>query len=272
MKTLAKYLNKRKEIIDSLLKKPSDTYTATTFHKLRIEIKKLNSSFDLINCCATNFRRKATYKPYKIIFRKAGKVRELQIEDAMLKNYFGNKIIKDYRKTLTTLRLKAEKDFFSLLNKKIMRKLNKKHHSIIPHLREIDNKKIAIYFDKKENQIQQLLGQEIIQTEQIHQLRKELKILNYNKAIITKEKQDKELSQQDILTELLGKWHDCQVIIKHLENAFNQEKLSLTESEQFKIIHSKIVNKRNILFNEIKKAIKKNDLSRHSVILHHLFI
>ena len=268
MKTLAKYLNKRKEVIDSLLKKPSDTYTASTFHKLRIEIKKLNSSFDLINCCATNFRRRATYKPYKIIFRKAGKVRELQIEDAMLKNYFGNKIIKDYRKTLKTLRLKAEKDFFSLLNKKIMRKLNKKHHSIIPHLREIDNKKIAIYLEKKEKQIKELLHREIIQTKQIHQLRKELKVLNYNKAITSKEKH----STQDVLPELLGKWHDCQVIIKHLKKTLNRRKLDKNEEAQLKIIQSKIINKRNILFDEIKKAIKENDLSRHSVILHHLFI
>lgn len=263
MKTLTKYLKKRKDVIDSLLRKPNDKYTATTFHKLRVEIKKLNSSFDLINFCSTNFKRKATYKPYKIIFGKAGKVRELQIEDAMLKNYFDNKYIKDYRKSLKKIRLKAEKDFFSLLNKKLRNQLNKKHHSIIPHLREIDDKKIAIYLEKKEDQIQELLGQNIIQTEQIHQLRKELKILNYNKAITTKQKQEKELSKQDVLPELLGKWHDCQVIIKHLEKVLNRRKSSRNEEDQLKIIQSKIVNKRNILFNEIKKAILENTLSIH---------
>ena len=255
MKTLAKYLNKRKNVIDSLLRKPRDKYRSTTFHKLRVEIKKLNSSFDLINFCSTNFKRKATYKPFKLIFRKAGKVRELQIEDAMLKNYFDNKLIKDYRKNLKKLRLKAEKDFFSLLSKKMLDQLNKNHHKIIAHLREIDNKKIAIYIEKKENKIQELLAQEIIQTEQIHTLRKELKILNYNKAITTKQKQHKELLKQDVLPELLGKWHDCQVIIKHLKKVLKREKLSLTEAEQLKTIQSKIVHNRNILFNEIKKVI-----------------
>ena len=263
MKTLTKYLKNRIDVIDSLLRKPRDKYKPNTFHKLRVEIKKLNSGFDLINFCSTTFKRKATYKPYKIIFSKAGKVRELHIEDEMLNNYFGNKMIKDYRKSLKKLRLKAENDFFSLLNKKLMDQLNKKHHSINPHLREIDSKKTSIYLEKKENQIKELLGKNIIQTEQIHQLRKELKILNYNKAIIAKEKQDKELSQQDVLTEILGKWHDCQVIIKHLEKALNQEKLSPAEAEQLKIIHSKIVNKRNILFNEIKKVKLEDALSRH---------
>lgn len=253
MKTLTKYLRKRKATIDFILRKPSENYQPNTFHKLRVEIKKLNSIFDLINCCASNFRRKATYKPYKIIFRKAGKVRDLQIEDEMLKNYFEKKYIKDYRKILKTLRLKAEKDFFSLLNKKIMRKLNKKHQSIIPHLREIDNKKIAIYLEKKENQIKELLYREINQTEQIHQLRKELKVLNYNKAITSKEKH----STQDVLPELLGKWHDCQVMIKHLKKTLNRRKLDKNEEDQLKIIQSKIINKRNTLFDEIKKAIKK---------------
>jgi CHAD domain-containing protein len=263
MKTLTKYFKNRINVIDSLLRRPRDKCTPNTFHKLRVEIKKLNSGFDLINFCSTTFKRKATYKPYKIIFRKAGKVRELQIEDEMLKNYFGNKMIKDYRKSLKKLRLKAENDFFSLVNKKLLDQLNINHHKIIPHLREIDSKKIAIYLGKKANYIQELLCQNIIQTEQIHQLRKELKILNYNKAIIDKEKQDKELSQQGVLTELLGKWHDCQVIIKHLENALQQEKLSLAEAEQLKIIHSKIVNKRNILFNEINKVKLENALSRY---------
>lgn len=259
MKTLTKYLKNRIDVIDSLLRKSRDKYTPNTFHKLRVEIKKLNSSFDLINFCSTTFKRKATYKPYKIIFGKAGKVRELQIEDEMLNNYFGNKMIKDYRKSLKKLRLKAENDFFSLVNKKLMDQLHKKHHSLIPHLREIDNKKIAIYLEKKENQIKELLHREIIQTEQIHQLRKKLKVLNYNKAITSKEKH----STQDVLPEILGKWHDCQVIIKHLEKALNQEKLSLTEAEQLKIIHSKIVNKRNILFNEIKKIKLEDALLRH---------
>lgn len=49
MKTLTKYIKKRETVIDFLLRKPSNKYTPNTFHKLRVEIKKLNSIFDLIN-------------------------------------------------------------------------------------------------------------------------------------------------------------------------------------------------------------------------------
>lgn len=263
MKTITKYLKKRKDAIGFLLRKPSNKYTPNTFHKLRVEIKKLNSFFDLIKFCSTNFKRKETYNPFKLIFRKAGKVRELQIEDAMLKNYFENKVVTDYRKSLKKLRLKAEEDFFKLVNKKLIYRLNKKHYTINPHLDKIDKKKINSYLEKKQNHIQELLGQEIIQSEQIHNLRKQLKILNYNRAIEDTKKQDEDLLKQDVLPELLGKWHDCQVIIKHLEKTLNRRKLSRNEEDQLKITQSKIVNKRNILFDEIKNVILENPLLIH---------
>jgi CHAD domain-containing protein len=255
MKTLTKYFKKRKEAIDFLLRKPTKKYTPNTFHKLRVEIKKLNSIFDLIHFCSTDFKRKTTYKPFKSIFSKAGKARELQIEDSMLKRYFRKNVLKEYRKSLKKHKSKAEEDFFLLINQKLMEQLNKKYHPIIAYLREIDKKKLSSYIENKENHIQELLGQEIIQTEQIHNLRKQLKILNYNRAIEDKEKQDEDLLKQDVLPELLGKWHDCQVFIKHLKKALNRGQLSQIEANQLKIIQSKIVYERNILFNEIKNAI-----------------
>lgn len=260
MKTLTKYLKKRKNAIDFLLRKPSKKYTPNTFHKLRVEIKKLNSLFDLIHFCSTDFKRKTTYKPFQSIFPQAGKVRELQIEDAMLKNYFGKKVIKDYRKNLKRLRLKAEEDFFLLVNKKLMNQLNKKYQAIIPHLHRINQKNINTYLDKKKNYIQELLVQESIQIEQIHKLRKQLKILNYNKALVDKEKPKEKLSKQDVLPELLGKWHDCQVIIKHLKKTLKKGQLSLTELNQIKTIKSKIVHESNVLLNKIRNALPKSGL------------
>ncbi|HSN49343.1 MAG TPA: CHAD domain-containing protein [Flavobacterium sp.] len=256
MKTLARYLKKRKTAIDFLLRKPSQKYTPNTFHKLRVEIKKLNSFFDLIHFGSSHFRRKKTYKPYKLIFCLAGKVRELQIEEAMLKNNFGNNGIKNYRKSLKKLRLKAEKDFFLLVDKKVKNQLIKKYYEIIPHLKSIDQKKMDTYLAKKENQIQELLGQEIIRTGQIHKLRKQLKILNYNQAIVYPEISEEKLSGQEVLPELLGKWHDCQVIIKHLKKMLTIGKLGPTELAEIKTIKPKIVLESKGLLNEIRNTLR----------------
>ena len=173
----------------------------------------------------------------------------------MIINYFEKKVVKDYRKNLKKLRLKAEKYFFVLVNKRLMIQLNKKYRLIVAHLDDINPKKKNTYFEKKENQIQELLGQESILREQIHEVRKQLKILNYNRTIANKEKQDQDLVKQDVLPKLLGKWHDHQVIIKHLKKALEQGQISPTEASQLQIIQSKIANESNILFNEIKKTI-----------------
>ena len=84
VKHLIKYFNKRKSTIDSILKKSNSKYNSKTIHKLRIEIKKLNALFDLIYFCENNFKQKKTFEPLKFIFRQAGKVRELQLEEEMI--------------------------------------------------------------------------------------------------------------------------------------------------------------------------------------------
>ena len=93
MKAPTKYLKKREDAINFLLEKPTRAYTIDTFHKLRVEINKLNAFFELINFYSKDFKRKKTFKPFKLIFRQAGKVRELQVEEAILRKYFLNNFI-----------------------------------------------------------------------------------------------------------------------------------------------------------------------------------
>ena len=255
MKRLTKYLKNRKTAIDSILRKTRNKYTVNTFHKLRVEIKKLNSFFDLVNFCSNNFKKKAGNKPFKSIFRQAGKVRELQIEDAIIKKYLANNCIKDYRKSLRKLQLVAKDDFFLLVNKKMINLLNKKYLAIIPHLYLINQKKINAYLEKKKKDIQELLVEGTIQIEQIHMLRKQLKTVNYNEAISDKTRPKEQLVEQKILLDLLGKWQDCHVIIEHFEKTLKRSQLHLAEVDHIKTIQSKISFERNILVDEINKVL-----------------
>src|SRR5436190_20764312 len=100
MKTLKKHLDDRKLAITTFLEQPRDQYTPETFHKLRVEIKKLNALFDLIDFCSKDFKRKKTFRPYHKIFRQAGKVRELQIEETIVQNYCNEHCLVDYQNKL----------------------------------------------------------------------------------------------------------------------------------------------------------------------------
>src|SRR5688572_32167235 len=118
MKALTNYLHKREAAIHAILKKPRRKYSSKTFHKLRVELKKLNAILKLISFCAQDLNREKTFKPFKKVFRKAGKVREIQVEEKMLKKYLPKNSLKRYRKRLKKRRSKAQKIYFKLVNKK----------------------------------------------------------------------------------------------------------------------------------------------------------
>ena len=265
MKAITKYLKKRKEAITFLLEKPQQTYTPAVFHKLRVEIKKLNAFFELINFCSKDFKRKKTFKPFKLIFSQAGKVREFQVEEAMLKKYFLNTLLTNYRVGLKQLRLKEQNDFFLIVNKKFYDGLNKKYCKIMNLLKKADIKNVKSYLEKKRKLIKKLLSQDTLQTPQIHALRKSLKTFNYNRKILDLEKNNRPLPKKEILAELLGKWHDCQIIIRHLKKTIDACGINPKEMNQLIKIKAKLFSKSQLVLKKIHEAIPSSEfLAEHN--------
>ena len=262
MKLKEKYLKKRRNVINSLLEKPKRLYTPATFHKLRVEIKKLNAFFDLIKFCSKDFKQKKTFKPFKLIFNQAGKVREFQVEEAMLKKYFRDNLLAGYSNSLKKLRLQEQKDYFSIANKKLASELKKRYRVIVPFIAHMDKKKVRNYMKKKKNKIEKLLSQDTLETPQIHALRKRLKKFNYNRKSLNLDKQEKSLLNKDVLPELLGKWHDCQVVIKHLKKSMNTTGINPKEVTQCETVKANISSDSQDLFNKIKAAIHTSNFSQ----------
>src|SRR5687767_986512 len=122
---LKKYFERRRNAIDLLLKKPSRKFTPTDFHQLRIEIKKLKALSALINYKSKSFKRRETFKPLDQIFDHAGKIREHQLEEAILKKYSFGSSLKNYMADIKSLISREQKRFFSILSKSFKRKVNK---------------------------------------------------------------------------------------------------------------------------------------------------
>lgn len=258
MKHLIKYFNKRKSTIDSILGKSNSKYTSKTIHKLRVEIKKLNALFDLINFCENDFKQKKTFEPFKLIFQQAGKVRELQLEEAMLKKHLANNSISNYLNNIIRKRLKEEEEFYLMLNKESTNGLKIKYHKIVPFLKRINNTKANQYLEKKKNIIINSIGQNALETHQVHKLRKRLKMLSYNMQSLFSEFRKQDSSKQDILPDLLGKWHDCQLMTQHLEDAIEDAGIKPDEINQLEKIKSKIDSDSEILFSKINTTIPEH--------------
>jgi len=255
MKALRKYLNNRELAISLLVEKPNHKYTSGTFHKLRVEIKKLDAFFALLKFCSKDFKRKKTFKPFKQIFLQAGKIRELQIEEKMLKKYLPEISLIDYLNYLKKLRLKEQELFFSIVNKKMAVRLKNKYHELVPLLSNINNKKANSYLARKTAKIKKLIGQGNLQAAQLHELRKRLNMLKFNRKSLSLRKQNISILKKDDFTVLLGQWHDSQVIITHLNKTMETAGLNQKEIIQLEKIKLKLSSDSETVFKKINSIL-----------------
>jgi CHAD domain-containing protein len=255
MKAYKKYLKNRISAIIKILAKPRHEYTVETFHNLRVEIKKLHALFDLINYSSKHFKRRKTFKIFKLIFYHAGKVRELQIEEIMLHDYLPNTVNSSYRKSLKVQQFKEKERFFSLINKKFIAKLKSNYQQLIPALKALNSKKVKGFWKKRLEKTEKIISEPNLKTPQIHELRKQLKILNYISKIVRIKKQKISFLRHDYLPELIGKWHDCDAVIAHLNKIINNGIMNTVELTELKKVNSKLFDENSQLLNKINIEI-----------------
>jgi CHAD domain-containing protein len=258
MKTLKKNLENRVDAIEALLKIPRAEFTKSVFHKLRVEIKQLNAIFEVVNFCSKDFKRKKTFLPIKEIFDQAGKVRELQVEEATLDKYLSDKSLLEYRKNLEDKCLVEKSSFFELLGKKLDKRLKNKFEILIPFLDQVNKKKAIRFIEEKKGTIESLINVDLIKEEDLHKLRKYLKLLDYTFSSLSFKKESVTGSEEHVLIDLLGKWHDSDVILDNLRKALESKNIEMTEIGEIEELKSKIALEKEKLLEEINLAIRQS--------------
>ena len=254
MKALETYFKKRKKAINLILEKAPDCYTVETFHELRLEIKRLSALFELIAFCSKKFKLQKTYKPFRIIFKKAGKIREIQLEQTLLEKQPNFHLLKKYPNRLKKLETKEIKNFFSTANKRLIKKLKGKYRKIIRFFTKTSKKKVNRYRNKARKEMKRLIQKNDFKKKQIHDFRKRLKVYQYNEKILHPN-QKKIVPDQHKMSDLLGKWHDYDVVILHLKKIISTFKKDSNERKQLRIIKVTMTSKRAFLFVKINAAL-----------------
>lgn len=255
MRKLITYLKKRVKAINSILEKPADEYSTRTFHELRVEIKKVKALFDLINHCSEEFEFEKHFNPFKKIYKQAGKVRDLQLEEQLLDKYQSFFALSEYRSKLSSKLLEEEISYFTTINQDIIDQLDNKFKKLTSLLDQIHKKDVNSYLEKKRKNIQKLLSEESLKAYELHNLRKQIKIYDYNQKSFSSKKKYHPTSNYDQLSIYLGKWHDCQVFINHLNIITEAGKLKSEEILQIENLRSKISSRRKRLFCKIEDII-----------------
>lgn len=257
MKAIEIYFKKQENTIQLLLDQEPKYFTADTFHQLRVEIKKVKAIVDLIAFCSKKRNSTKTFKPFKVIFRHAGKVREIQLQLALLEEQPSFYLLKGCRKQYKKKLKRALKKFFITVNKVTARKLKNKHRIIIALFLQIGKKKRRRYMTAKRQEINKMLRQNTLKKKQIHTFRKRLKAFDYNEKIMKYPEQKKGIAARNKLMESLGHWHDYQVSILQIKKAIRSCASDSSEIDLLENIKSTFISKRNVLFHQINAALKR---------------
>lgn len=257
MKALEIYFKKQASTIHSLLEQQPKNFTADTFHQLRVEIKRVKAIADLVAFCSKKGNPKKTFKPFRAIFKQAGKVREIQLQLALLNEQPSFNLIKSCQKKLQKKLNKEHSLFFKTARKTSSRKLKKKYRKITALFLQIGKKKQNRYMDAKRREIMKLLRKDALKKKQIHMFRKLLKVYDYNEKILKYPEQNKGIAARNRLMELLGHWHDYQVSILQLKKASRNCVSNAEEAQLLDNIKMTFISKRKALLNQINAALKR---------------
>jgi CHAD domain-containing protein len=224
MGEFATYYNELDKTYKEYLKYAHPEYEEKLVHNLRITVKKIKASFYFYQFSINGFNAKKNYLYYKRNFQLLGSIRDMQIQQAKFADW-GNQYSIDFSSYLKYLKEEEnlnKKQFSNSIRKtdwnnniKIFSRINvqtsksKIHNNVLSYLemiigniREFDIDSFHTYED-------------------LHNLRKQLKELQYNilmfESCMFKRKMFKTINKKlKLLTDELGSWHDNYNLLSHL--------------------------------------------------------
>lgn len=253
---LANFLDERLLALHTVLDKPGHRLTMNDFHILRVEIKKLRAVMALLDYCASDFPRKKQLAPFRIIFKRAGRIREYQLELSMLRRFKAASSMPDYHQQLRKALLEEKKHFVSIAHRKRVHRLDLHIEAVKDFLPEVTLKKLLAFVREKRKKITALLEKQSLGNAETHELRKRLKQLYFLIQLF----ELPVLGFPDIegFMTLIGQWHDLAVMGSHLQRAVATGSHPGAETDKMVELKSRI---------QMQAAAKKRDLLLMAKIL-----
>ena len=207
------YVNELWESINSNFEAFVDTGSQENLHQFRVYVKKLRAFIVLLDDALKQDKLARAFKPIKKIFKHAGKIREAYINLQMSSHY---DLKNEEFVQLQVNEIEREVINFRLNAKKYQKILKQVYESIGEELQETRNDRINDFYHHQLTHIASTL-EKIEFTEVLHDCRKQIKTLVYNRKIVGKALDGKlnfNAEYLDQLQEHIGNWHDTVVAIQ----------------------------------------------------------
>jgi CHAD domain-containing protein len=227
---ISSYHRERTGEIERLITRPAGSWTVEDFHDLRVSLKKLKALYALVHFGAAHFPRKTVWRPYRLLFRQAGRVRELQLELQALRELKLDRALRDHMLT-TKRRLRLELRKFHHINGPWLRqKLRWMQEKTGDYLQKVSDSELKTFLARAGLEIKQVLSAHRLSETELHGLRKKIKTYLYISTLAKEENRIVALSNE--MQQLLGKWHDTFVLRSTMQRIVHSRPL---HPEQFHI-------------------------------------
>lgn len=223
-KELGKLFKKMKNPVKNFVK----TGNQEELHQFRIQVKKLKAT--LILCSAENKNQHLLkdFKPVKKVFKAAGEIRNAHINLKLAKKYnlddadFKNQQQKTLDEGIETFKNKGKKKIRSIKEAQVILQQN---------LHRLPDKTIRNFYQEKLAAIDAFFMMPVFNDE-LHNARKNIKLLLYNEKIASKSIQNKMDFDADYLDDLqnaIGEWHDHNLAIETLAGTGKDELAAIND-------------------------------------------
>jgi CHAD domain-containing protein len=255
-KSYLKYFKKIEKNIVCSLKISSEKFVKEDYHKLRVEIKKLNALLISLEFCLKSFKKNKYFKPLKNLFKQAGKIRNYQLEESTLKRNDAEHIAQYLSHLEQTIEQEKIK-FASLYDKMNVEKIKKRLKKIEPFIKKISIKDLHQFVESERNKIRHFFRREPLLAANLHSMRKLLKIDFYTRKITDRPIAENLVEEENSFLELLGKWHDCRTINDLLEKNILKGAPATNESGHLLKINREIKSTSEDLLKNIKQRVDR---------------
>ncbi|MBM4157719.1 MAG: CHAD domain-containing protein [Ignavibacteria bacterium] len=241
-------------------------------HDLRLSLKKIKSFLELIQFLNDEINVLKYYKQYKKIFKMAGSIRDIHIEEKMIETIedkynltFAG--IKTYLKELEEENKKNLNAIVSGYDWVLSGKINKKISKIISSKMESDAKlRVLRRINSYKGNIIKTLNIENLNEIHLHRFRRDLKNFMYSLNTFTfllqnRDEYKKFIKEIDKIQELLGKWHDYIITVQKVK----EYQKTLTDETEIHLMNFLS----GVLEYEEKKMLEKinEDIEKYKTLI-----
>lgn len=226
-------------------------------HQFRIQVKKLKAMLTLFADEPDNQTIMKKIKPVKTVFKKAGEIRNAHINLKLGEKYQLND--EDFNQHQQK-KLDENAAAFKAKGDHYLKAIKKAHLILQNDLQRLHNKTIRKFYRHKLAAIQDFFAQ-ITFNENLHEARKNIKLLLYNQKIAagaTRNKFNLNYAYLDELQQNIGEWHDHNLAIETLSKTDVDEYQAITNLRKSNSELEKTILESGKNFEEKVKAVQNN--------------